>query len=306
LADCALIVHRERQYKRKIKLWDLRKNATVGDYSHIDQLRQSRSRVPLGDVFLSRGIPITNKKIRRYMRYKGQKAPEPTEGQVSPPPDRTRGSSSRPAQDDDEAAHPWSLSTADKTSSEPDKGRSSSRLAELLRQCTQGEDEIANLKLQMQVRQDQVADLKRRIQLETAISKLPQKDPAPEILAVREANSKQEWRAVTIRDFRPVGGPRPAAAPAHTHLSVDDTIFSPGARVGDKVKRKAVIARQFRALYPWVKSIATVAAAVGNELDDPHRDLGHSSLAMWTPMSMPMPGRTGLTHGDTIRWGGHL
>lgn len=61
-----LMVHRERQYKRKIKLWNLRKNANVGDYSHIDQLMWSPSKVP-------QGIPITDDKIRRYVRRKARR-----------------------------------------------------------------------------------------------------------------------------------------------------------------------------------------------------------------------------------------
>lgn len=202
----------------------------MGDYSHIDQLLQSPSTVPLGDVFMSQGIPITDKKIRRYVKHKGQAAPATTEGQMSLPPDRAGGRSARSPKADDGAAHPWSPSTADETTPEPDKGRSTSKLTELLRELTQREEQIANLKLQIQVGEDQISNLKRQIHLETAISKLPQKDaagfqdspeggtktsprqstqqaatatapaPAPEILAVREANAKKEWRTVTIRE----------------------------------------------------------------------------------------------------------
>lgn len=259
------MIRRERQYKRKIKLWNLRKNANLGDYSHVDQLMQSPSTVPLGDVFMSQGIPITNNKIRRYIKNKGQKAPATAESHISTPTHGTKGPSAK----DGEAVHIHSPSTADETDPEPDKGRSSSKLTKLFKQLSQVEGQVAQLKLQIE--EEETARLSKRAQKDaaggspdpathkeqprggfrhqqaTAATPAAPPVPAPEILAVmREANAKKEWRTVTIRDlqlqpyrqepnpfeeaFKAAVKPGRAAAPppalAFSLFNADDDFFS--------------------------------------------------------------------------------
>lgn len=350
-----LTVYRERQYKRKIKLWNLRKNANVGDYSHIDQLMQSPSKVPLGDVFMSRGIPITDDKIRRYVRHKGKKVLEAGESQVSPPPASTRDhSTSGRVLADDEAAHPWSPSIADETTPEPDNGSSKSRLMELLRELRKREEQIVNLRLNIELETKRVSDIlerdaagpqdsldrgKRTRPQQTTLQQ-PQtqphyhirssreqeeskglghvppqqavkaaKAPAPEILAVREANAKKSWRTVTINGAEETNpfeesfkaAMQPNRATAHTQLRIDEPfgpgawadVLPPAAPVDGKARRTNLLGRQFRALYPELESSATAAATASEP---------EGGFAIFSEVFIPMPTpplRTGLTPGAT-------
>lgn len=370
MVDYSLIIRRERQYKRKIKLWNLRKNANLGDYSHVDQLMQSPSTVPLGDVFMSQGIPITNNKIRRYMKHKGLKAPATTESHISTPPDGTGDHPVRSPKDD-EATHNLSPSIDDEKDPKPDKRRPSSKLMELLAQLRQQEDHIAKLKVQIQgetarlsKRRHDVDKHRRDVDIRAsqktgepqqapaapaapappAVSAPPAASaappvPAPEILAVREANAKKEWRTVTIRDlqlqpYRQEPNPfeeafkaavkpgRPAAKPFA--LSVfdnnDDGFFSLlgfprgdnddaqplAAPSGGKAKRTNILAKQFRALHP--ESMFAVPAIGGSKLGDVQNgalDLEPFLASWWTlPMSTSMPLRTGLTPGHSLMFTG--
>lgn len=348
-----LMVYRERQYKRKIKLWNLRKNANVGDYSHIDQLMQAPSKVPLGDVFMSQGIPITDDKIRRYVRHKGKEVPAAAGSQVSPPPASTRDpSTSGRLLVDDEAAHPWSPPIADETAPEPDNGSSTSRLMELLRELRQREDQIANLRRKIELETKSMSNILERnaVGLQDSLDRgkrtgpqqttlqQPQtqphyytrtsqkqeeskgpghvppqqaaKAPAPEILAVREANAKKSWRTVTINGAEETNpfeesfkaATQPNRAPAYARSRIDET-FGPGAwadvlplaalRDG-KARRTSLLGRQFRALYPEVESSAAVATVTASEPDDLHRGLVQFSVeCMPTPCpleGMPTPG----------------
>lgn len=347
-----LMVYRERQYKRKIKLWNLRKNANVGDYSHItDQLMQAPSKVPLGDVFMSQGIPITDDKIRRYVRHKGKKVPAAAESQVPPPPASTRDpSTSGRVLADDPAAHPWSPPTADETTPEPDNGSSTSRLMELERQAEQGEKqlrrlraEIAMIRMSNERKRDaagsqDILDRGKRTGPQQTTQQQPRtqphyhirtsqkqdeskgpghvppqqavkaaKAPAPEILAVREANAKKSWRTVTINgaeetnpfeeSFKAAMQPNRAAADAQ--LWIDKfgpgawaDLLPPAAPVDGKARRTNLLGRQFRALYPEVESSAAVAAVTASEPDDPHQGLGQFSVEWISP-----PIRTGVTLG---------
>lgn len=345
MVDYSLTILRERQYKRKIKLWNLRKNANLGDYSHVDQLMQSPSTVPLGDVFMSQGIPITDDKIRRYMKHKGQKAPVTTESHISTPPDGTGDHPDRSPKDDE-------ATTDEKKDPEPDKRRPSSKLMELLEQLRQQEDHIAKLKLQIQ---DETARLSKRRhdvdkrrndvdvresqQATTAPAAPAAPAPAPEILAVREANAKKEWRTVTIRDlqlqpYRQEPNPfeeafkaavkpgRPAPPPfalsCFDHNEGDGFFSLTGFLRGDsddtqplaapsdgKAKRTNILARQFRALHP--ESMFAVPAAGGNNkpgdlLDRAFTlDLEPFLASWWTyPMSTSTPLQTGFTPGHSI------
>lgn len=337
------MVYRERQYKRKIKLWKLRKNANVGDYSHIDQLMQAPSKVPLGDVFMSQGIPITDDKIRRFVRHKGKKVPAAAESQVSPPPASTRDpSTSGTLLADDEAAHSWSPPTADETTPEPDNSSPTSRLMELSRQLRQSYEQIADLKLEIELErmsnvpkreaagsQDSLDRGKRtgpqkttqqqprtqphyniRTSQKQDESKSPghvphqqavkaAKAPAPEILAVREANAKKSWRTVTINgadETNPFeesfkAAMQPNRATAHAQLRIDEPfdpgawadVLPPAAPVGGKARRTNLLGRQFRALYPEVESSAAVAAVTASEPDDPHRGMWQFSPLILKP-----------------------
>lgn len=338
MVDFSLTILRERQYKRKIKLWNLRKNANLGDYSHVDQLMQSPSTVPLGDVFMSQGIPITNDKIRRYMKHKGQKAPATAESHISTPPDGTGDHPARSPKDTE-------ATTDEKKDPEPEKRRSSSKLMELLEQLRQQEDHIAKLKLQIQ---EETARLsKRRHDVDKRRNDVDVREsqqattapaapaPAPEILAVREANAKKEWRTVTIRDlqlqpyrqepnpfeeaFRAAVKPDRAAADAFglSLFTLPDDFFSIlefprgdtddtqplAAPLDGKAKRTNILARQFRALHP--ESMFAVPAAGGNKpgdlLDRAFTLDLEPFLASWTyPMSTSMPLRTGFTPGHSI------
>lgn len=337
------MVYRERQYKRKIKLWNLRKNANVGDYSHIEQLIQAPSKVPLGDVFMSQGIPITDDKIRRYVRHKGRKVPSAAESQVSPPPASTRDpSTSGRLLADDEAAHPWSPSTADETTPEPDNGSSTSRLMELMRQLRQSYKQISNLKLEIELERvsnkrkrdaagpqdsldrgqrtgpQQTTQQQPRTQPNYHIrtsqtqeeSKGPghvppqqaekaAKAPAPEILAVREANAKKSWRTVTINGAEETNpfeesfkaAMQPNRATAHAQLRIDEPfgpgawadVLPPAAPADGKARRTNLLGRQFRALYPEVESSVAVAAVTASEPDDLHRGLWQFSPLILKP-----------------------
>lgn len=349
------MVYRERQYKRKIKLWNLRKNANVGDYSHIDQLMQAPSKVPLGDVFMSQGIPITDDKIRRYVRHKGQKVPAAAESHVSPPPASTRDpSTSGRLLADDEAAHPWSPPTADEATPEPDNGSSTSRLMELLREVRQREDQIANLRLKIELETKRVSNILERDaaglqdSLDQGKHTRPQqttqqqprtqphyhtrtsqkqkeskgpghytpqqavkatKAPAPEILAVREANAKKSWRTVTINGAEETNpfeesfkaAMQPNRATAHAQLRIDEPfgpgawadVLPPAAPLDGKARRTNLLSRQFRALYPELESSATAAATAS----EPEGGFAIFSEG-WMPTPTP-PLRTGLTPGAT-------
>lgn len=336
------MAYRERQYKRKIKLWNLRKNANVSDYSHIDQLMQAPSKVPLGDVFMSQGIPITNDKIRRYVRHKGKKVPAAAESQVSPPPASRRDHpTSGRLLADDEAAHPWSPPTADETTPEPDNGSPTSRLMKLLRELRQREDQVANLRLKIEFETKRVSNILERdaagpqdsldrgkrarpqqttqqqprtqphyhirtsqkqeeskspgdVQPQQAVKAA--KAPAPEILAVMEANAKKSWRTVTINGAEETNpfeesfkaAMQPNRATAHAQLGIDEP-FGPGARadvllpaapVDGKARRTNLLGKQFRALYPEVESSAAVTAS---EPDDLHRCLWQFSPLILKP-----------------------
>lgn len=338
-----LMVYRERQYKRKIKLWNLRKNANVGDYSHIDQLMQAPSKVPLGDVFMSQGIPITDDKIRRYVRHKGKKVPAAAESQVPPPPASTRDpSTSGRLLADDEAAHLWSPPTADETTPEPDNGSSTSRLMELERQATQSEEQLLNLRREIALimmsnarKRDAAGpkdslDRGKRTGPQQTTRQQPRtqphfhirtsqkqdeskgpghvppqhaakaaKAPAPEILAVREANAKKSWRTVTINGAEETNpfeesfkaAMQPNRATAYAQLRIDEPfgpgawadVLPPAAPVDGKARRTNLLGRQFRALYPEVESSAAVAAVTASEPDDLHRGLWQFSPLILKP-----------------------
>lgn len=148
--------------------------------------------------------------------------------------------------------------------------------------------------------------------------------PAPEILAVREANAKMSWRTVTINGADRLGdlqqpyhrepnpfedsfreAVQPDRAMAHAHLSIDDLFGRgpyrdmppPAGPVDGKARRKDLLIRQFQTLYREVKSSLAADTATASEPDDPHRGMGRFSVG-WMPTPIP-PIRTGLTPGAT-------
>ncbi|KAH8775284.1 hypothetical protein F5883DRAFT_640565 [Diaporthe sp. PMI_573] len=71
----------ERQYKRRIKYWGLRKNAKSEDYSRVESLLGTSNTTGVEDIASSTGIPMTNKKIQRYI--KSNRRPElESEGEI--------------------------------------------------------------------------------------------------------------------------------------------------------------------------------------------------------------------------------
>lgn len=60
----------ERQYKRKIKRWGFRKHATSEDYARVENLLSAPNTTAVEDIASSTGIPMTDKKIRRYIKSK--------------------------------------------------------------------------------------------------------------------------------------------------------------------------------------------------------------------------------------------
>lgn len=135
------------------------------------------------------------------------------------------------------------------------------------------------------------------------------KAPAPEILAVREANAKKSWRTVTINGAEETNpfeesfkaAMQPYRATAHAQLRIDEPfgpgawadVLAPAAPVDGKARRTNLLSRQFRALYPELESSAT-AAATASEPEGGFAVFSEGFIRMCTP-----PLGTGLTPGAT-------
>lgn len=230
---CIDSLPRERQYKRKIKLWGLRKNANAEDYSHIDALSRTKSRVPLEDAFMSRGIPITRKKIQRHLKH------------------QYRSSNTAGLDISIEEPRVFEQIVASQVATTEPITSSKTRLQELERELDEKQRRIDALEASLN-------DLVPGSVLQNEVS------PAPEIVAVRAANAKKVWKKVPIdRPFPCFVNslePNPFEQSFKNHSQANrETQENGKARVTSslpkesKARRIHLLAESFQAQFPEVK-----------------------------------------------------
>lgn len=167
----SLTVDREKQYKTKIKLWDLRKNSNAREYSRVEKGIKSLSSGPLRSACKLRGKSPRAKKIRRCLRKDGNEGQTTTEGDVSSPAEYAGGHLTLSLRSDDEPINSPSPSITAETTPTPDERCSTNKLTRLFRELSEKEDRIVKLDLEKQATEHQIAELKQRIHSETATSK---------------------------------------------------------------------------------------------------------------------------------------